>query len=127
MVVTAIENQGVQGERYEGFAYKTVPHALCVAILDAYQSRGSLTAAFYGNEFPLSWATFSRVVKQASQEGLVEMQPQGGNALVRQRARKIAERYPLAAGYSREEQARMAGCGVSTIYRAAPDKKMVRR
>lgn len=111
---------------FGGFEYKTVPHWLCVEILLAYQSKGSLAAAYYAEVRPLSWATFGRVVKQASALGLIEMQPQGGSPEKLKRAKEIATRYPLGAGYSREEQASMAGCSVNTIYRAAPDKRKVK-
>lgn len=114
-----------QHDEFGDFQYKSVPHELCVAILEAYRSRGSLTAAYYSEEFPLSWATFARVVKQASAEGYIDMQPQGGSPEKLNRAKQITARYPIDAGYSRGEQALMAGCSENTIYRAAPDKRKV--
>ena len=101
------------------YSFHTIPNEVCVAILRAYSSTPSVVRAFLRDSFPVSSATFARVVRDASHKGIIEMQPQGGLPMKLTKAKEVLSTYPHDDGYSRSQQAAVAGASTSTIYRAA--------
>lgn len=110
MVAGEILNEEALSE----FSYKTVPHNICLEILLGYCEELSVERA-YNSSFPLSSATFARVVRAAAEQGIIEMQPQGGLPNKRKRASEEWQKHPNAKV---KEIARLAGCREATVYRA---------
>lgn len=107
---------------FEGYRYKDYPVELCAQILYAYMSHTNGDAAYLQGEFPISRATFWRVLQDARDKGVIALRPQGARSSKLERAKQITQEYSREAGYTREQQAVFAGTSVATIYRAAPDK-----
>lgn len=105
----------------EKFSYKTIGEEQTQIVLEAYErTRSCLRASMEEGVF-VSAATISRVLNAAIREGEIDPQMQsvsGRPRHKREKAGKVLDLYPKERGYRRREQAAVAGCSESTLYKA---------
>lgn len=104
----------------EGFEYKSYPAEIVAQILNEYLAGATLERLSILVE-GVSFAGAQRVVDEAIKIGVLKEadKHRRGGGFARKRAKDVWRRHPEA---SAEQVAKIAGCGISTVYRARESK-----